>query len=83
MTQEDGPVTLRLSGQLMLGVTRIYSRKAQYLFEDCKETRENITRVSDLSGFPEGHPLKHTRHSDRAWSICQRISKGPTTMPSP
>lgn len=46
LTQEDGPVTLRLSGQLMLGVTRIYSRKAQYLFEDCKETRENITRVS-------------------------------------
>lgn len=46
LEQEDGPVTLRLSGQLMLGVTRIYSRKAHYLFEDCKETRENITRVS-------------------------------------
>ncbi|ORY26878.1 Rec8 like protein-domain-containing protein [Naematelia encephala] len=41
--QEDGPITLRLSGQLMLGVTRIYSRKVQYLLDDCKETRERIS----------------------------------------
>ena len=46
LTQEDGPITLRLSGQLMLGVTRIYSRKVQYLLDDCKETRERITLVS-------------------------------------
>ena len=46
LTQEDGPITLRLSGQLMLGVTRIYSRKVQYLLDDCKETRERITSVS-------------------------------------
>jgi cohesin complex subunit SCC1 len=45
LTHDDGPVTLRLSGQLMLGVTRIYSRKAQSLFEDCRYTRENITKV--------------------------------------
>ena len=32
-----------MSGQLMLGVTRIYSRKVQYLLDDCKETRERIT----------------------------------------
>ena len=46
LTQDVEPLTLRLSGQLMLGVVRIYSRKMQYLFEDCKETREKITRVS-------------------------------------
>jgi cohesin complex subunit SCC1 len=46
LTHDEGPVTLRLSGQLMLGVTRIYSRKAQSLFEDCRYTRENITKVS-------------------------------------
>jgi len=45
LTQDDGPTTLRLSGQLMLGVTRIYSRKVQYLLDDCKETREKITLV--------------------------------------
>ena len=36
---------LRISGQLMLGVTRIYSRKVQYLLDDCKETRERIALV--------------------------------------
>lgn len=30
----------------MLGVTRIYSRKAQYLLDDCKDTRDQLTRVS-------------------------------------
>ncbi|KAL1409780.1 Electron transfer flavoprotein alpha-subunit [Vanrija albida] len=34
---------LRISGQLMLGVVRIYGRKAQYLMDDCKETRERIS----------------------------------------
>lgn len=34
---------LRLSGQLMLGVVRIYGRKVQYLMDDCKETRERIS----------------------------------------
>ncbi|RXK42245.1 hypothetical protein M231_00604 [Tremella mesenterica] len=43
LTQDQGPITLRMSGQLMLGVTRIYSRKVQYLLDDCKETRERIT----------------------------------------
>ncbi|KAL9099951.1 MAG: hypothetical protein Q9163_004615 [Psora crenata] len=31
------PMALRLSGQLLLGVVRIYSRKARYLLEDCNE----------------------------------------------
>ncbi|KAI0229714.1 sister chromatid cohesion protein 1 [Massospora cicadina] len=31
------PMALRLSGQLLLGVVRIYSRKAKYLLEDCNE----------------------------------------------
>ncbi|CAK5281508.1 unnamed protein product [Mycena citricolor] len=30
-------MALRLSGQLLLGVVRIYSRKARYLLEDCNE----------------------------------------------
>ncbi|KAI9635449.1 Rec8 like protein-domain-containing protein [Dioszegia hungarica] len=43
LTQDEGPTTLRLSGQLMLGVTRIYSRKVQYLLDDCKETKDRIS----------------------------------------
>lgn len=29
----------------MLGVVRIYSRKTQYLFDDCKDVRDKITMV--------------------------------------
>ncbi|PWN38019.1 uncharacterized protein FA14DRAFT_159790 [Meira miltonrushii] len=31
------PMALRLSGQLLLGVVRIYSRKTKYLLEDCND----------------------------------------------
>ncbi|KAG8905522.1 sister chromatid cohesion protein 1 [Tulasnella sp. 403] len=37
MGQEVVPMALRLSGQLLLGVCRIYSRKAKYLLDDCNE----------------------------------------------
>ncbi|KAI9343894.1 Rad21/Rec8-like protein [Zopfochytrium polystomum] len=36
------PMALRLSGQLLLGVVRIYSRKARYLLEDCTEALVKI-----------------------------------------
>jgi cohesin complex subunit SCC1 len=35
--QGSAPMALRLSGQLLLGVCRIYSRKTRYLLEDCNE----------------------------------------------
>ncbi|KAF2273961.1 uncharacterized protein EI97DRAFT_495677 [Westerdykella ornata] len=37
-----GPMALRLSGQLLLGVVRIYSRKARYLLDDCTEALMKI-----------------------------------------
>ncbi|KAI0690110.1 Rec8 like protein-domain-containing protein [Cytidiella melzeri] len=37
MGQEVEIMALRLSGQLLLGVVRIYSRKAKYLLDDCNE----------------------------------------------
>ncbi|KAL7424551.1 Electron transfer flavoprotein alpha-subunit [Cryptotrichosporon argae] len=43
LEEEGEPLALRVSGQLMLGVVRIYSRKVQYLMDDCKETRERIS----------------------------------------
>ncbi|CAL0328070.1 unnamed protein product [Lupinus luteus] len=33
----DMPIALRLSSHLLLGVVRIYSRKVNYLFDDCSE----------------------------------------------
>jgi cohesin complex subunit SCC1 len=35
-------MALRLSGQLLLGVARIYSRKAKYLQDDCSEALVKI-----------------------------------------
>ena len=35
-------MALRLSGQLLLGVVKIYSRKARYLLEDCNEALVKI-----------------------------------------
>ncbi|KAG9290895.1 hypothetical protein G9A89_011045 [Geosiphon pyriformis] len=39
---DQPPMALRLSGQLLLGVVRIYSRKARYLLEDCNEALVKI-----------------------------------------
>lgn len=47
------PMALRLSGQLLLGVVRIYSRKARYLLDDCNEALLKIKMVSiSLRPFP-------------------------------
>lgn len=43
--QEIEVMALRLSGQLLLGVVRIYSRKAKYLLEDCNEAMSKIKMV--------------------------------------
>ncbi|EMR11213.1 hypothetical protein PNEG_00803 [Pneumocystis murina B123] len=42
VNQEQIPIALRLSGQLLLGVVKIYSRKAHYLLEDCNEALMKI-----------------------------------------
>jgi cohesin complex subunit SCC1 len=46
MGQEIEVMALRLSGQLLLGVVRIYSRKAKYLLDDCNEALLKIKMVS-------------------------------------
>ncbi|KAF9334769.1 sister chromatid cohesion protein 1 [Linnemannia elongata] len=42
MGADQAPMALRLSGQLLLGVARIYSRKTKYLLEDCNEALVKI-----------------------------------------
>ena len=42
-------MALRISGQLLLGVCRIYSRKAKYLLDDCNEALMKIKLVSLLA----------------------------------
>lgn len=38
----QAPMALRMSGQLLLGVVRIYSRKARYLLDDCNEALNKL-----------------------------------------
>jgi len=42
---DNAPLALRFSSQLLLGVVRIYSRKARYLLDDCNEALIKIKMV--------------------------------------
>ncbi|GAM86547.1 hypothetical protein ANO11243_045610 [Dothideomycetidae sp. 11243] len=42
VNDEQAPLALRLTSQLLLGVVRIYSRKARYLLDDCNEALVKI-----------------------------------------
>ena len=35
--ENAAPIALRMSGQLLLGVVKIYNRKTKYLMDDCSE----------------------------------------------
>ena len=41
----QAPMALRLSGQLLLGVVKIYNRKARYLMDDCSDALFKIKMV--------------------------------------
>ncbi|MCO5581680.1 hypothetical protein L7F22_035569 [Adiantum nelumboides] len=41
----DVPIALRLSGHLLLGIVRIYSRKVNYLYHDCSEAFVKIKQA--------------------------------------
>lgn len=72
-------MALRLSGQLLLGVTRIYSRKARYLLEDCNEALVKIKMVCILIILSKGvifwYQLTNglNRRSDLVLWICREI----------
>lgn len=50
ITPSQAPMALRLTGQLLLGVVRIYSRKARYLLDDCNEALMKIKMVCTQPG---------------------------------
>lgn len=62
VTPNQAPMALRLSGQLLLGVVRIYSRKARYLLDDCNEALMKIKMVSG--------------HLHPSW-ICPKLTRTP------
>ncbi len=58
VTTNQAPMALRLSGQLLLGVVRIYSRKARYLLDDCNEALIKIKMVCYSNREVQSHLLK-------------------------
>ena len=61
----QAPMALRLSGQLLLGVVRIYSRKARYLLDDCNEALLKIKMVCFNGTVRHGLAANISRrHSD-------------------
>ncbi|KOS16710.1 Cohesin subunit rad21 [Escovopsis weberi] len=50
ITPNQAPMALRLSGQLLLGVVRIYQRKTRYLLDDCNEAMIKIKMAFRSSG---------------------------------
>ncbi|KAK9833545.1 hypothetical protein WJX81_003827 [Elliptochloris bilobata] len=38
----EAPLALRLSGQLLLGVVKVYSKKVGYLYQDCNDALQKI-----------------------------------------
>ena len=70
--QGTAPMALRLSGQLLLGVVRIYSRKARYLLDDCNEALLKIKMVSKHAPStaspltPSGIPSRERRSSGQS-----------------
>lgn len=70
--QGTAPMALRLSGQLLLGVVRIYSRKARYLLDDCNEALLKIKMA-----FRPGNvdlPANLNMPSAAALTVADRIS---------
>jgi hypothetical protein len=60
---ESRPLALRISGQLLLGVCRIYSRKAKYLLDDCNEALVKIKMVGVSPAFDDRMSSFVFRHS--------------------
>lgn len=60
--ETGAPMALRLSGQLLLGVVKIYKRKAGYLLEDCNEALLKIKLVC---------VLRILTLSGAAWKTCR------------
>lgn len=48
----QAPMALRLSGQLLLGVAKIYGRKVKYLVDDAQEA---LTKIKIVRGMQRSH----------------------------
>lgn len=61
-------MALRLSGQLLLGVSKIYDRKAKYLLEDCSDAVFKI-KTAFKPGAQVDLPAEQTKASVAAITL--------------
>lgn len=61
------PLALRVSGHLLLGVVRIYSRKVKYLYSDCSEALVKI-KLAFRPGLVD-LPAHHQQASTQAINV--------------
>eukprot|EP00878_Enallax_costatus_P028730 GHUV01031066.1.p1 GENE.GHUV01031066.1~~GHUV01031066.1.p1 ORF type:complete len:199 (+),score=63.34 GHUV01031066.1:278-874(+) len=65
LLDSEVPLALRLSGQLLLGVVRIYARKVNYLQQDCNDALVKIRvalRPADGVNLPPGATTAPVEH---------------------
>ncbi|RUS14331.1 Rec8 like protein-domain-containing protein [Endogone sp. FLAS-F59071] len=81
MGDDQPPMALRLSGQLLLGVVRIYSRKARYLLEDCNEALVKI-KMAFRKGVVD-MPDEQIMASSNAITLADSITEFDIMLPGP
>ncbi|KAI9490288.1 Rec8 like protein-domain-containing protein [Zychaea mexicana] len=79
-TNDQEPLTLRMSGQLLLGVVRIYSRKTRYLLEDCNEALVKI-KLSFKKGNVNMPDIQHTVASIKSITLPERLTEFDILLP--
>ena len=81
----EAPLALRLSGQLLLGVVKIYNKKVLYLFQDCNDALSKMQQVRNtlltlacspyVDSVPQTIPL--CRLSSLGRLSCQERARQP------
>lgn len=56
-------MALRTTGHLLLGIVRIYSRRASYLLEDCEKASLQINFSFSSTGKVKG-TIRNVEHND-------------------
>lgn len=75
ITSNDNEILpLRITGSLLLGVTRIYSRKTHYLLDDCNDAVVRIKR-SFKKGDVNMPDIPHTSASTKSITMADKVTE--------
>ncbi|CEJ00030.1 Putative Sister chromatid cohesion complex Cohesin, subunit RAD21/SCC1 [Rhizopus microsporus] len=77
--QEEEP-SLRISGQLLLGVVRIYSRKTRYLLEDCNDALVKI-KLAFKKGDVNMPDIHHSVANVNAITLQDKLTEFDILLP--